>query len=102
MNLYLFLFFIKIFWAIVKVVVEMGYEWPMNFSHFIFDQIYINDKNEKLSHCFSVNQAIRHQQPKKWWPSIWTVEENLTCKLHISISRLLFYLPPLSFVAKHI
>lgn len=34
----------------------MGYEWPMNFSHFIFDQIHINDKIEKLAHCFYVNQ----------------------------------------------
>lgn len=40
----------------------MGYEWPLNFSHFIFDQIYINDKNEKLAHCFSVNQAISSQR----------------------------------------
>lgn len=37
-------------------MVEMGYEWPMNFSHFIFDQIHINDKIEKLAHCFYVNQ----------------------------------------------
>ncbi|KAF3961112.1 hypothetical protein CMV_014233 [Castanea mollissima] len=30
---------------------------------------------------------IGNQQPKSWWPSIWTVEENLTCKLHISSGR---------------
>lgn len=60
-------------------VVEMGFDWPMNFSHFILDQNYMNDIVVKPN-------FFQQRKVKYMVLDHDTVKEYLTCKLHLSVT----------------